>query len=414
MRKKAKDIFRPGATDPGVTYVPRSDPKLQRAIGEHLEVPHQILVVSGPTKSGKTVLIARELPEGAIRISGGQAKTADGVWSEIVSASSDGAIDIETVETEVPPDIDAAVQKQPSTSVSKKKAPPSMLARAMAGLQQSGRALVLDDFHYLNPDTQREIVRGVRSLLAERDGHPIFLIAVPHRSFDAVRVEPEMTGRVHQLRVKLWSDAELKRIARQGFEALGYNVSASLIQVLAEQCCGSPNLMQEMCLQLGRIIESNEADLIDGEFSLAGDARDTMFRDLAIKCASEVEFGRLIQGPKKGKKRKQRRFKDFDGKTVDTYGAVFFALAWMRPREAVTYDELRSEIADQLHPDDMPQKQQIVKVLTSLSVIARESNGEPVLDWMAEDERLVISDPYFAFYLRYLGGWNLSHKTAVG
>ena len=57
-----KDVFVAGAT-PRVTYNPRDERHLEREINQYLEQgPGRTLSVSGPTKSGKTVLVERQLP----------------------------------------------------------------------------------------------------------------------------------------------------------------------------------------------------------------------------------------------------------------------------------------------------------------------------------------------------------------
>lgn len=59
-------------------------------------------------------------------------------------------------------------------------------------LRSSGKVLVIDDFHYIPQDVQLSIVRGLKDLVF--DGVGVILLAVPHRAYDVVRVEKEMTG----------------------------------------------------------------------------------------------------------------------------------------------------------------------------------------------------------------------------
>ena len=78
----------------------------------------------------------------------------------------------------------------------------------------------------------------------------VIIIAVPHRAYDALKVETEMTGRVTQLSIKLWELEELKQIAYSGFKELNVNSSDEIISMFAKESFGSPNLMQEFCLRL--------------------------------------------------------------------------------------------------------------------------------------------------------------------
>ena len=63
-----------------------------------------------------------------------------------------------------------------------------------AELKKLSVPLVIDDFHYIEGGVQLELVRNLKDLIF--DGLPVILASVPHRAYDAVRVEREMTGRV--------------------------------------------------------------------------------------------------------------------------------------------------------------------------------------------------------------------------
>ena len=52
--------------------------------------------------------------------------------------------------------------------------------------------------------------------------------------------------------------------------------------------------------------------------------------------------------------------------------------------------------------DNIPQGHEITRVLSKMDEIAKkELHGEPVLDWDKENTKLYISDPFFAFYLKW-------------
>ena len=63
-----------------------------------------------------------------------------------------------------------------------------------------------------------------------------------------------------------------------------------------------------------------------------------------------------------------------------------------------------------LASSDEPQKHEVTRVLDEMTRIAREQiDGEPVVDYDGELATLYISDPYFAYWLR----WG-THVTADG
>lgn len=58
-----KNVFVAGRS-PDVTYNPRNDWQLEAEVNSYLwQGPGKALSISGPTKSGKTVLVERLLPE---------------------------------------------------------------------------------------------------------------------------------------------------------------------------------------------------------------------------------------------------------------------------------------------------------------------------------------------------------------
>jgi hypothetical protein len=90
-----------------------------------------------------------------------------------------------------------------------------------------------------------------------------------------------------------------------------------------------------------------------------------------------------------------------DGTETDIYGAVLAAIASTGPVTELAYEQLRAALRDVLS-GDLPQLHEVTRVLLAMSKIAREQiAGEPVLDYDEAYKTLHISDPFFAFYLRW-------------
>ncbi len=122
----------------------------------------------------------------------------------------------------------------------------AVVKEAIAG---SGRPLVIDDFHFITRDAQRDIVRALKPLALQ--GVPIIFVSISHRVQDVVSAEPDMTGRVVPLKVSLWSDSELRYIAQAGFRVLNLiDENGELASRLAAESYGSPHLMQKFCREL--------------------------------------------------------------------------------------------------------------------------------------------------------------------
>jgi hypothetical protein len=87
--------------------------------------------------------------------------------------------------------------------------------------------------------------------------------------------------------------------------------------------------------------------------------------------------------------------------TTDIYGAVLRAIAATGPATSLPMDRLRASLKDVLD-EDPPSFQEVARVLEKMTEIARDKiEGEPVLDYDAPLETLYISDPFFAYFLRW-------------
>ena len=92
---RAIEVFTPNSV-PTFTYVERATHKFEERLREAFSVPNMIISVSGPSKSGKTVLINKVIePENLIPISGATIKSADDLWALVL-----GWMDTPTTRTE--------------------------------------------------------------------------------------------------------------------------------------------------------------------------------------------------------------------------------------------------------------------------------------------------------------------------
>ena len=103
---------------PRYTYNPRVQLKLEEQVEEYLESGHKLLSLSGPTKSGKTVLCRKLIPKDrGIWISGGDIRQEDDFWNAIINnlglytnfTSEHSEAKDDTITTEVTGEISALI-----------------------------------------------------------------------------------------------------------------------------------------------------------------------------------------------------------------------------------------------------------------------------------------------------------------
>lgn len=408
--KRYQDVFVPGGF-PKYTYNPRSSLDLERRLRESRENLCKLVTVTGQTKSGKTVLVRSVLPrEEAVWVDGGTVSSGDDFWQIVIeqldlfqateeqtgqditaTIAGKGSAGANFIVAKGSAEVGAELGKTRSTSRTKSRVVSSRVAAAQ-GLQKVQLPVVIDDFHYLPKETQGGVVRALKQLIF--DGLPVVIIAIPHRRYDAVRVEKEMTGRIMGIDVPSWSEAELSFIPETGFRLLELACPPDLARRMAAESIGSPHLAQDFCRTVCRSAGVGELparlDEIDAE-QICREVADTIGRPI---------FDKLARGPRQRSDRIPRRLKD--GQTVDIYELVLHALAQLRPGlVSLEYEDLRAAIRE-VSDSQIPQLHEVARVLKHMaSIAANDQSSTPVIDFEEDEKKLHITDPFFAFYLRW-------------
>lgn len=409
---KYQDVFVPGGF-PKYTYNPRASLKLEERLGEVKQNLCKLVTVTGNTKSGKTVLTRKVLPtEDSIWIDGGAVSQESDFWDIVVEQLE--LFQTTTVESQTSStstfggtlksaasffgivkgeaETNAELEKGRADAAGKEQALGSRVV-ALKGLKSSGIPLVIDDFHYLPKDLQGTIVRALKPLVF--DGQPIVIIAIPHRRYDAMKVEREMTGRIFPMQIPAWEIGELQEIPNKGFGLLGRSAHKEYLHCLSEQAIGSPHLMQDFCREACR-------QGLDIEATPSGNATAIfapVFKEIAETIGRPI-FEKLAKGPRQRTDRVTRTLKT--GESVDIYQLVLHALAHMKPGLiSIEYEQLRTAIRE-VSATAVPQLHEVARVLKHMSSIAAtDQSSTPVIDFEDDEKKLHITDPFFAFYLRW-------------
>jgi len=407
------DVFVPGGF-PRHTYNPRLELNLEEQVRQVTENLCKLVTVTGHTKSGKTVLVRSILPrEDHIWVDGGGIGEEDDFWVTIIeqldlfqnaevteekgaevdiSASGTAGANIAVAKGEGT--LGASYSKSHGSSSKKSRAVSSRVS-ALKGLRSANRSLIIDDFHYLSLNLQGDLIRALKPLIF--DGLPAAIIAIPHRRYDTVKVEREMTGRILQVTIPPWSQEELKFIPNHGFPLLHGTISQELSERLAEESIGSPHLMQEFCRAICRA-HGVTTSFNGRSADLENDALEDLFRDAAETIGRPI-FEKLARGPRQRTDRIPRRLKS--GIEVDIYGLILYALANIRPGlVTLEYEDLRSAIRS-VSAQEIPQLHEVARVLKHMSFIAAtDPCSTPVIAFDEDEILLNITDPFSAIYFR--------------
>jgi hypothetical protein len=408
------DVFVPGGF-PRHTYNPRMGLQLESKLKQVRNNLCKLVTVTGHTKSGKTVLVRRILPrEDAVWVDGGAVGAEDDFWqividqlnlfqgSEVgnsmdksaeVDASFKGQGNLFILKSEA--EIGAKLGTSRGTARTQSRTLSSRVA-ALGGLRSSHRPLVVDDFHYLPRDLQGDVIRALKPLIF--DGLPVVIIAIPHRRYDAIRVEKEMTGRILSVEIPAWEEPELCFIPETGMRLLKRSLEATVAARFAQEAIGSPHLTQEFCRGLCRAKSADGLTLPDPLDATIADV-DRVFAEAADTIGKPI-FEKLARGPRQRTDRIPRPLRD--GQSVDIYGLVLHALRHLRPGlVTLEYEGLRAAIRA-VSAQELPQLHEVSRVLKHMSdIAASDQSSSPVIDFDEESKLLHITDPFFAFYLRW-------------
>lgn len=409
-------VFTPGRM-PDVTYNPRTDHDVEGAIRRYLENQGAALTVSGPTKSGKTVVVERVLPrDEALWVPGGDLASVDDLWQRVIEfldlydqvAWTSGSSDGETAGVSATigaPGIASVSGNLGSTGSTSSQItrgaqrPAAVVARE--ALSSWKVPLVIDDFHYVPDELKVHLVRAIKGLITDT---PVVMIAVPHDAFRVVREETDMLGRLWQQQITPWSIDELIYIARSGLAALNLVDSDDrLAREFASNSLGAPFLMQQLCLDYCLSNEIRETVGTQRAVSLPSDL-EAFYRDIATRYVPGV-FDQLRRGPRtKGQPRLPRKLKN--GSSTDIYGAVLYGIARSGAVREIATQRLARTIGEHFEAQGTPSTQNVAFALGQMKTIAEQNKGnsDPALAYV--DDTLFISDPFLSFYLRF-GKWDL-------
>jgi hypothetical protein len=407
------DVFTP--TDvPTYTYVDRSAQNLESQLRNAIRTPGMIASLSGPSKSGKTVLIRKVISQDSLITVSGAAITEPGhLWDRVLNWMEAPSSTTHSTGHTFSGEVAAKVQASAGIVVAKaqvegegkagygyERAKERVFERA--GIDQvvkeiggSDFVVFIDDYHYMPKDVQAAVGKQIKEA-AER-GINICTASVPHRRDDVVRGNAELRGRVQGIDFAFWSEAETRCIAEQGFSALNRKLPPFVFDRMAKEAFGSPQLMQQICLQACMRLGIDEKADVEVDVPVSENDLIKIFE----QASTTTEFSSLLEGLHEGPKQRgstRNQFKFSDGTSGDVYRCILLGLRENPPRLSFPYAEIY-ERTRKVCNEDAPAGSSVASALEQMPEIATdlEPNAQ-IIEW--SDDVLDIVDPYFLYYLR--------------
>jgi len=415
---KATHVFTPNDY-PTHTYIKRSGEDLEERLRQASATPKLVVSVSGPSKSGKTVLVERVIgQDNIIAVSGALIKTPDQLWTRVldwIETPATTTTQLQKTETEQDTETSGLTGKVPTifeasgqsafmhsaatTSSETSTVNRSGMMQVVKEIGDSEFLIFVDDFHYMSREVQTEVAKQIKAA-AER-GIRICVASVPHRADDVVRGNPELRGRTANIDTSFWTKEELIGIAEAGFRALNVEITREEMTAFATEACGSPQLMQAICLWACFLSGISEEQKLKMPLRTDDKRRRLILEATATQCDYSSLVRVMHRGPKiRGTERNQHKF--FDKSVGDVYRCVLLALAADPPSTDFPWAELTTRIS-KVCVDKTPVGSSYREACRQIASFALTMfPTQRIIEWDEESEveTLTIVDPYFLFYLR--------------
>jgi hypothetical protein len=180
---------------------------------------------------------------------------------------------------------------------------------------------------------------------------------------------------------------------------LNINADERLVDRIASEAAGSPQLMQSLCLNC--CLEAGARERAEDTVMILDD-RD-FFARVCARTALTADFSAALDRMKEGPKQRGRVrkvFKTKDGGQGDVYELLPAAIATDPPQLTLRYNDLVERIAG-LCDGPSPSGSSITSACEHVARLVNSTQKGPVVEWDSDSDVFDIRDPYFLFYLRW-------------
>lgn len=408
---------------PEHTYVERERRDLESSLEDALRVPGGIVSLSGPSKSGKPMLVRRVARRSHIKqmaeIKGSNINSVGDLWRESLnnlstpSTTEYHSTDVQKsgrtikgggnvgVSGGVSAGVSAGADQTSTSSDSETNVridDRRGLNKLIESVERDKFVLLIDDFHYIDTDIQSDIAEAIKGAAEKRISVCVALVG--YRSENLEKVNDDLSGRVRSISLSYWHEQELREIASLGFSILNVEFPDTLIDTLVREAAGSPQLMQLLCystcLQSGIREPQDEKCNIDID---EGD-RNEIFKE-AIEWGGYSDVVQSLNEGATTRGEGRNTYDLSDGGKGDYYECCLRAIAANPPEFSFERDELYDRVKMQCR-NDHPQSNQVSLFCEQMEKLTNEERpSSSLVKWDEEEETLHISEPGLLFNIRW-------------
>ncbi|ELQ00585.1 AAA family ATPase [Pseudomonas syringae] len=406
-----KDVFN-SYTATRETYISQDSGFYELELKQSILEEGTLCLLTGSSKTGKTSLykkVLAELDKVPIKIRCNDSLKPDEFWSRPLeeldfsrlksiedgatttiggSVAGSGALGWEWLGK-----ITATLTASASRASAEKEVKEAILAKPSPShlvplLQKSNAVLVVEDFHYLHKDTQREIFQQWKVFTDE--GVSVIVVGTTHHGVDLANANPDLVGRISHIELGRWSDSDLQAIAQRGLKKLNVIGPSAISSLVAKESAGLPIIVQQACAQLFKDRGLISWDVGQPINFTSVEAKKALHNVAKRKYSSfESWYEKLVNGPRKGARK------------YDTYRVILALFTQDPPIFNMQRAELDRRLGlSGIASAEYPPKASITSTLSALDTF-QKSSGFELLEWSKSDKTVYILVPSFLFYLRW-------------
>ncbi len=417
---EASEVFCAGGA-PTVTFIDRSATKSYREIDFALKQRGKIISLHGESKSGKTVLCLQALKNrNPVLVHASDAKSLDHFWptvrqylelpaaTRVESATRGSTESVQEVTAKVSTgaylkaEVGAKLQeKQTSQDEAVKAAEfgPAGKGELIGRILKRGGVIVIDDFHWLSADVQKELLRDLRPFL--NSNGTIVVISVPERAHQILQSDKEMGKLCRVVAAPDWELDEIVRIGRIGFDALNVEIDDAVLRKLATFSHKNPMLMQEYCYRVCEHATVAQKESVRRKLTITAANIATIVTNAASQNWAEWRpdgLGRELS------------WRTARGRPVDIYVLVLLGMRHIGYKQEIGTAALSTRIGTIVGDNKRPDKATITRALVQLSTLMKEEHDDNTpLEYA--DGTVYFLDPFFMAYIQWVLAKSVGEPT---
>lgn len=148
-------------------------------------------------------------------------------------------------------------------------------------VKASGKRVVIEDFHYLGSDVQRDLAHELKTFWDY--GVYFVIVGVWHRKNYITYLNGDVAGRVHEVSV-YWSVEELEASITKGARALRIDIAPAIKKRLASDSYNNVGILQSLIYSYCDLVGAHEKQEIVRDFS-----RPEVVDDAGMAYAEQIE-----------------------------------------------------------------------------------------------------------------------------